>query len=74
VENAAALGVADELRAAAHSLKATSATLGAVAVDAMARELENAPFPPSRDVLARFAATCNATASSMREWLDSNSG
>jgi hypothetical protein len=38
----------------------------------MARELETAPFPPSRDLLARFAATCDATASSMREWLDSN--
>jgi HPt (histidine-containing phosphotransfer) domain-containing protein len=70
VEDAASAGVADELRAAAHSLKATSATLGAVAVDALARELEKAPFPPSRDLLARFAATCDATASSMREWLD----
>jgi len=72
VVEATAAGVAEELRAAAHSLKATSATLGAVAVDAMARELETAPFPPSRDLLARFAATCDATASSMREWLDSN--
>ena len=70
VEDAASAGVADELRAAAHSLKATSATLGAVAVDALARELEKAPFPPSRDLLARFAATCDATASSMQEWLD----
>ena len=39
-------------------------------MDALARELEKAPFPPSRDLLARFAATCDATASSMREWLD----
>ena len=70
VEAAASAGVAEDLRAAAHSLKATSATLGAVAVDTLARELEKAPFPPSRDLLARFAATCDATASSMREWLD----
>jgi len=69
VEDAASQGAADALRGAAHSLKATSATLGAVAVDALARELEAAPFPPSPDLLARFAATCDATASSMRDWL-----
>jgi len=71
VAEAVATADASALRGAAHSLKATSATLGAVAIDALAREIESADFPPSDELLARFNVTCDATAASMTEWLAS---
>jgi signal transduction histidine kinase/CheY-like chemotaxis protein len=57
-QRALALGQAEELQRAAHSLKSTSATFGAMALSAAARELEHL----ARDGVLAGAASCIASA------------
>jgi CheY-like chemotaxis protein/HPt (histidine-containing phosphotransfer) domain-containing protein len=72
LEDAVARGDEAALRRTAHALRATSRTLGAESVDAVALALEQGPFPPSPALLADFATAAEHTAVDLGAWLEHN--
>ena len=69
VATAVSSGDRDLLCRTAHTLRATSRTLGATTVDALAQRLEREDFPPAPDLLADFDAAAEATVAGLERWL-----
>lgn len=72
VRDGIATGDEQSVRRTAHTLRSTSATLGATALDASSRVLETGPFPPAGDVVEGFERAAAETRDSLEGWLDRN--
>ncbi len=57
------------VRRAAHTLRSTSRTLGARLVDELSTQLELGEFPPTEDLVDRFAAAVEDTCRALERWL-----
>jgi len=73
---ATALAAGDEelLHRTAHTLRATSRTLGAEMIDTLARRLETSPFPPSDDLVAELETAAEVTITGLEGWIRRNAG
>lgn len=69
VHDGIASGDDEQVRRTAHTLRSTSATLGAAALDAVSARLERDEFPPPDDLVDEFDRAAEETRRVLEDWL-----
>jgi PAS domain S-box-containing protein len=68
------LGDEEQVRRAAHTLRATSRTLGAIELDNVCTTIEYGTFPPDPDTIEHFSRAIDATRVGLTAWANRSSG